>query len=179
MRLRSPDVSFIDRILPFSPSPVQRRRAVLLLLVTLTACGSTQDVFVRERVADSCEESWPVCDQIVGCLLGNRSFREGRFPGTVRFGVTLPEPSIVRVNFLLEAPRSEGEETVLTFFEDGCRDRTRLAVPGRTFVGEAEQFGTFSREAELFAEGEHLIEITSDAQTDYLLKVDVIPKRGE
>lgn len=142
-------------------------------------CGSAREDFVRGRVLSACAESWPVCDAQVGCLLGNTSFTEGRFPGSARFGVVLREPSTVRLTVLLEDVRSEGTAAVLTFHEDGCRDRQRLEFDGRLFVGEAERLGTFSREVDLFGEGEHLIELSSDAQASYVLKVEVLPKRGE
>ncbi len=143
----------------------------------LAACGDVRSEFLENRVPDSCDGSWPVCDTVAGCVLGNHSYREGRFPGRTQFVVRLSEPSVVRVSFLLEQVSASGEQTVITFHEDGCRARIREELSGRAFVGDAERQGWTSREATLQGVGDHLIELESDAQARYLVKVDVEPTR--
>ncbi|MBX5483326.1 MAG: hypothetical protein IRZ16_16010 [Myxococcaceae bacterium] len=143
----------------------------------MSGCGSRRSDFVQARVEDTCDESWPVCDTISGCILGAETYRSGRFPGEGRFAVRLAEPSEVTVSFFLEDVVSSGEQTSITFYEDGCRGRVREEIQGRTFVGEAERFTAVSRSARLTGVGDHLIEYASDAQADYLVKVDVVPVR--
>lgn len=118
-----------------------------------------------------------MCAEISGCLLGDKSFIEGRFPAKRQLVVQLFEPSKVTVTFLLEEVTAAGDETSLTFFEERCRSRVRVPISGRTFVGESEQIGTVKRSAELTGEGDHLLEVESDARARYLLKVDVVPLR--
>jgi hypothetical protein len=141
-------------------------------------CSGGKGQFVEGRVLDRCGETWPVCSQIAGCLLGGESYLEGRLPGEVRFIVQVPEPSKVRVSLYIEDASAAGEETALHFYEDRCRSRVREAVSGRAFLGEAEQFGEFTREALLTGLGDHLVELISDAQVRYALKVEVNPTRG-
>lgn len=152
-------------------------RLTLLGVLAIAGCGDRRSDFVGTRVEDVCDESWPVCDVVSGCILGSETYRSGRFPGTGRFVVRIAEPSVVKVSFFLEQVAAAGEQTVITWYEDACRARIRQEVSGRTFVGEAERFNAVAREAELNAEGDHLIEYESDAQADFLVKVDVTPKR--
>ncbi len=151
----------------------------VLLLVGIIGCSGGKSQFVSGRVLDRCDETWPVCNQIAGCLIGSESYLEGRLPGEVRFIVQVPEPSKVNVSFFVESASAAGDETAINFYEDRCRSRVRESVTGKKFLGEAEQFGVFSREALLTGLGDHLIEIISDAQVRYSLKVDVTPTRGQ
>ncbi len=167
-------------ILACCPPTVQRLVALAALGValTLTGCGGRREAFIGARVEEQCNAPVPVCDQVVGCLIGTRSYVEGRLPGTGRFSLILAEPSDVKVQVFLDEVQAAGDETALTLHEDRCRSRVREAVDGRVFVGEAEELGMFSRTVELFGVGEHLLELQSDAQAQYVLKVDVVPKRG-
>ena len=149
----------------------------LLLFGLAAGCGDARGDFVQGRAQDSCDEAWPVCAEVAGCVLGNQSYRAGRFPGETRFAIHLEEPSLVRVSFFLEDVGAAGEETVITLYEDGCRARVREAISGRTFVGEAERNGVVYREATLTGAGDYLIELQSDAQARFLVKVDVTPTR--
>lgn len=153
------------------------RALAVFALLAGAGCGDRRADFLQGRVEDACNEAWPVCDTVAGCILGPESYREGRFPGDARFIVRLAEPSIVRVSFFLEEVGAAGALTVITFHEDGCRARIREELGGRTFVGEAERFGFVGREAQLNGVGDHLISLESDAQARYLVKVDVTPVR--
>ncbi len=142
-----------------------------------SSCGSLQEEFIGVRVLDACNGNWPVCDTTVGCMVGDRSYVQGRFPGTARVAYQLFEPSTVTVSFLLSEIAGSGDETTIHFYEDQCRSRVRTAVPGRTFVGEAQQVGLVHRETDLSGIGDHLLEVISDARARYLMKVDVVPLR--
>lgn len=151
--------------------------APLLCALALASCGSPREQFIAGRVLDRCDSGWPVCDRLAGCLLGDSSYLEGKFPGRATLAVQLFEPSTVRLSFYLEEVSSAGEETALNFFEDRCRSRTRVTISGRTFLGEAAQQGVVFREADLSGVGDHLIELQSDARVSYLAKLEVLPKR--
>jgi hypothetical protein len=150
---------------------------VVLSCVALGACQGVEPQFIGLRVKDACDGTWPICSTTVGCLVGDRSYVEGRFPGTAKVALQLFEPSTVVASFLLSELSGSGEETVVTFYEDRCRSRIRTPITGRTFIGEAQQRGSISREADLSGIGDHLIEVNSDARVHYLMKVDVVPLR--
>ena len=158
-----------------------RSLAHLLCLVAVNAllagCGGKREDFLSTRVPDTCTQQWPICDKIAGCLLGDQSYIEGRFPGNRLIGVQVFEPSTVTVSFQLEDVGASGDETAINFFEDRCRSRTRITIVGRTFLGENDKIGFVSRSADLSGIGDHLIEFSSDAHAHYLMTVRVLPIR--
>jgi hypothetical protein len=159
---------------PFRPS-VLAQAAVLVAF--FSGCIDEKSQFIFGRVSDRCNTEWPICDTIAGCLLGDSSYIEGKFPTSGKVAVQLFEPSTVTVSFYLENVAGAGEEAAINFFEDRCRSRVRIAVQGKTFVGEAEQSGFVKRSADLSGIGDHLIEYTADARLQFLMKVDVLPLR--
>ncbi len=164
----------------FAPVQGARRWAALMLVsASLSGCGNQREEFLTGRVLDECDSQWPVCDRIAGCLLGDSSYVEGKFPGSGLLAVQGFEPSTGRLFFFLEKTAAAGTETVINFYEDRCRARVRQSITGRTFVGEAEKVGWVRREAALSGVGDHLIEFESDARTGYLAKVEVAPTRLE
>ncbi|MFL5343796.1 MAG: hypothetical protein ACJ8AT_03345 [Hyalangium sp.] len=152
-------------------------RAALVLGLG-AGCGGGRSDFIGARAKDTCDAQWPVCSNVAGCILGQESYVEGRLPGQGQFIVQLPEASTVRVHFYLEEAVAAGEETVVTFYEEGCRQRIRQSVNGRTALDSAEKLGEFTREADLTGVGDHLVEFESDMQARYVLKVEVQPLRN-
>jgi hypothetical protein len=154
-------------------------QAVLLVAipVVLSGCLDPRGQFIYGRVSDQCNTEWPICDTIAGCLLGDTSYIEGKFPTMGRVAVQLFEPSTVTVSFYLENVAGAGTETDLYFNEDRCRSKIPITIEGRTFVGEDENQGFVSRSADLSGVGDHLIEYQSDARLDFLMKIDVLPLR--
>lgn len=146
-------------------------------VLALLGCSSTEEEFIGSRVEDACDGTWPVCATTAGCILGDRSYVSGRFPGTAKGVVQLFEPSEVTASLLLTEMASTGDETVFSFFEDRCRARIREAVTGKVLMDEAARTGIVTRSADLTGIGDHLVEITSDARMSYFLKVDVLPVR--
>lgn len=149
----------------------------LAAVALLSGCQGIREQFLGPRIADDCDGSWNVCATTVGCILGDRSYVEGRFPGSQRVAIKLFEPSEVTVGLQLFDTAGSGEETVINFFETQCASRVRVPLTGRALFGENEKLGWVSRSAELSGIGDHLIEVTSDARTRYLFKIDVLPLR--
>jgi hypothetical protein len=148
-----------------------------LVALLLTGCGSVREDFLGSRIQDACGGEWPICSTTVGCILGDRSYVEGRFPGTNKVALKVFEPSEVTVSFLLSETAGAGVQTVVNFYETSCSSRVRTVITGRTFIGESEQVGFVKRSAELSEAGDHLIEVESDARTKYVMKLDVLPLR--
>lgn len=160
------------------PRSTQVIMVTVVALVLSAGCGGGRADFIGSRAKDVCDAEWPVCSKVAGCILGEESYTEGRLPGKGQFIVQLPEASTVRVRFFLEDVVAAGEETVVTFQEEGCRARIRESVSGRTALDSAEKLGEFSREADLTGVGDHLVEFESDMQARYVLKVEVLPLRN-
>jgi hypothetical protein len=147
------------------------------VFVAFTACGGPKQDFIGTRIEDTCDQQWPICSTIAGCMLGDRSYKEGRFPNSGKIIVQLFEPSEVTVSFFIEEMGGSGTETVMNFYEDRCRNRVQVIVTGKEFVGEVEKVGALIRRADLTGTGDHLVEFTSDARAKYTAKVDVLPLR--
>jgi hypothetical protein len=156
---------------------LQRVVCVAFLVSALSGCGSVREQFIGTRVEDQCDGEWPICRTTVGCIVGDRSYVEGRFPGQNKLAVQLFEPSTVTLSFYISEVAGTGEETRINFYESECASRIRRVLSGRSLIGESETRGFVSREADLSDVGDHLIEFESDARARYLVKVDVLPLR--
>ncbi len=154
-----------------------RRGVVGLLVVGLAGCGGVREQFLGTRVEDRCDGEWRVCQTTVGCIVGDRSYVQGRFPGPNKLMVQLFEPSTVRLSFFLSEIAGTGDETRINFHEGACRSRVRRVLSGRALIDESERTGMTTREADLSDLGDHLIEFESDARARYLVKLDVVPLR--
>src|SRR5260370_42569479 len=151
---------------------------ILLLVISALGCGR-KDQFIEGRVKDSCDRNWPICSQIAGCLLGTPSYIEGRLPGSTQFIVQLAEPSTVRVHVFIEDVRAVGQQTSISFFETGCRDRGRQEATGAAFVGESDPLGDLLREPDLFGLCDSLDNFTSDPDGRYTLTLAVHARRRQ
>jgi hypothetical protein len=158
---------------------VYPRVIVALLAATMVwGCDSEGD-FIGSRVLEDCNQSWPVCDLVAGCVIGNESYVQGRLPGTLRVIVRLDEPSNVSVALFLKDTTGAGTQAVFTFYEAGCTARTRVEMTGDVFVKENEDLGFVARSQDLTTLGDHRVEFTSDVQARYDFKLDVTPLRLE
>jgi len=142
-------------------------------------CGGAKQDFISGLAFDSCNQAWPICDQVAGCIMSPQTYTEGRLPGGSELIVKIDEPSTVRVHMYLENVRAAGNQTALDFYETGCVNRIRDSVTGNAFVSEFDQTGDFVREADLLGIGDHLIQLSSDTECNYTLKLEVIPKRTQ
>lgn len=166
----------MKRSLPIPPRPFQRPAAfAVLVLVWLCGCSSGRDDFIGARVKDSCNGSWPVCNQTASCFIGNESYIEGRFPGQGKIIVRLDEPSEVKVSFYFDDITAVGTLTSIVWYETGCKASIRADVDGKTVAAESNSTGVFERSENLLDQDEHLISFKSDLEATYLMKVEVIP----
>jgi hypothetical protein len=151
--------------------------AALLGLVALTGCGNRGQDFVGNRALDNCNASWPVCSSVVGCVMGSSNYIQGHFPGTPSFIVQIAEPSTVAISVFVKNVSVSGNETGISWYEGGCRQRIRQSSTGQDFVAETEKLGFYERDANLLDTGDHLIAVDSDSVADYFILVDAVPKR--
>lgn len=146
-------------------------------LFVLAGCEDKITAFDSGRVEDQCDQSWPVCDLIAGCILGNESYTTGRFPGTQRVVIRIAEASQVKTSFVLEDVAAAGTQLLITYYESGCTDRTRITLTGDAAIQENDKIGYIERSSNLTGLGDHRIEFTADLEAQYHFKVDVTPLR--
>lgn len=151
-----------------------------LVALALAGCGGTKEAFIGARSRDACNQTWPVCDRVVGCILGAQTYVTGRFPSEGSFLVRLAEPSQVTVGIFVEGVAGTGtDDAYIHWWENGCARRIRQSISATAFIAEVERSGYFERSADLVEAGDHLIEFSADAQASYTVKVDVVLKRDQ
>jgi len=157
---------------------VRTAALALAAAAALCACGGTKEEFLGPRSRDACDQTWPVCDRVVGCIVGGQTYVTGRFPSEGRFMVRLAEASRVTVGIYIEGLAGTGtQDAFIHWWEDGCTRRIRASASAEDFVSEADKTGYFSRSADLTGVGDHLIEFSADAQATYYVKADVVVLR--
>ena len=156
-----------------------RHMLAVSVAVLALGCGGAKQDFISGLAFDSCNQAWPICDQVAGCIMSPQTYTEGRLPGGTKLIVKIDEPSTVRVHMYLENVRAAGNQTSLDFYETGCVNRVRTTATGNAFVSEFDQTGDFVEEADLLGTGDHLIELSSDTECIYTLKLEVIAKRTQ
>ena len=164
---------FFTRLRGIVPSAI----VAAMWVASLSGCDDKVSAFIGGRVEEQCNQSWPVCDLIAGCILGNETYTTGRFPGTKRVIIRLAEASQVTTSFILEDVTAAGTQLTITFYESGCTDRTRVQMTGETAVQENETVGYIARSSNLVGLGDHRLEFNADLQARYHFKVDVTPLR--
>lgn len=154
--------------------------AAAVAAALLCGCGGTKEDFLGFRSRDACDQTWPVCDRVVGCILGGQTYITGRFPARGQFMVRLAEASKVTVGMFVEGVAGTGtQDAYIHWWEDGCVKRIRESVGATAFVALLERDGVFERSADLVGVGDHLIEFSADAQATFYVKVEVVALRDE
>lgn len=159
-----------------------RRVAILFAAAALAGCnGSPEDLFIGDRIPDSCGSNWPVCQTFAGCRLDDGSYVQGSLPGTRKFIVHTSGPATIQVDMLVENAQAQGTKADITFFEPACAGQYLVQTDGQTFFAESQnQAGTpFSRSHDVSLAGDHLVLLDIDATATYLLKVTVTEKNPD
>lgn len=150
-----------------------RVAAIAAAALALAGCIDAEAVFTSGRLREPCNGSWPVCTTTAGCVVGNAYFLDGRFPGTRRMIIKTESRATVAIVVTLRSEGATGEETRFLWNETGCGTAFTVTVDGRDFFKEFDALGEFRRSKDLARPGDHLIEVSSDATADYLLKLEV------
>ena len=135
----------------------------------------SEDLFTDSRNLLPCTGTLPVCSTNGGCVLDGITYAHGNFAqgGTKRVVVRTTVPSEIEVALFFRTETSPGTDTEVSWWEVGCRDRFSASSGGADVFAEAGPGRVWSRKQQVFTNGDHLIEVFSDAQAEYLLKVTV------
>lgn len=149
-------------------------RVSLLGLFVLTGCGlGAEDNFTRGLDRDRCEGTFPICSTAAGCVMGRGRYLEGRFPGTREFIVPAPEESFITVQIFFRTQLATGESTRILWNEPGCVDTYEWDSEGQDIFLQAGNDKVLEQTRQVFFEGDHLIEVSSDALAEYFIAVEV------
>jgi hypothetical protein len=129
--------------------------------------------FATGRDESICDGTVPVCASAGGCVLDEDHFLKGEFPGLRRFIVRTTREAEISITVFFEEARAPGADTNIYIYESGCVERFAYETAGRDIFREAGPDMEFTWSARVYQEGDHLVEVNSDALTAYLMKVDV------
>lgn len=149
---------------------------VFLLGLLASSCLTAEEEFVQDRLLNMCDEAYYICRVTAQCVLDTKHYVESKFPGELRFVVLTKEPNeTVRVRILLSTQEAPGTEILLQIYEPNC---TLDPAKGREHMEDVDIFEEAGDDKvmifELTAEneGEHLVEVFSDASSEFLLVID-------
>jgi hypothetical protein len=161
--------------------------AYALLGVTLIAgcgLGNPEGNFISGRDEMLCSDVLPQCQgKAGGCVLDENHYITGAFPGTRKFLVETSQGDwIIKVLVFIEDRLSPGSETEVHWYEPGCKDHYKYQLTtDSTSAGDLfEQAGktqVFAKEHVVTEDGDHLIEVYSDATCRYAIRVELRKKQ--
>jgi hypothetical protein len=146
-------------------------------LCLCAACGAAEDDFTSGRALVSCGANIPVCATFAGCVLDGTNYTSGSFAqgGTRRAIVRTTGAANLKVSLFFQSESSPGTDTEVGYSEVGCSARYSMDNGGTDIFAEAGADRVWSRTQQVSTAGDHLVEVFSDAQADYLLEVSVLP----
>lgn len=149
------------------------------LLLALGGCGlGAEGNFTQGLSRDRCDGTFPVCQTTAGCTMGLGRYVEGRFPGERKFIVPAPEESLINVRIFFKTEIATGIDTEILWHEPGCFDTYQYLSEGRDIFLEAGNDQVFEQSHQVFLDGDHLVEIFSDAIAEYIVAVEVDTAAG-
>lgn len=162
-----------------------RSMLILAAALSMPSCGyggdsnTCEDVqaclndFLAGAEQDACMSNVPVCQTTAGCAMDETKYIQGHFPGFINFAVTTPADTTIVVKMFFETCNHPGEATEIDWYEPGCSESYAYESLGADVCAVAGEDRVFEQEQAVLEEGAHLVEIYSDATTDYYLRVEL------
>jgi hypothetical protein len=147
-----------------------------LVALALVGCGfGSEGAFIGPRALDSCDLEIPVCNTTAGCkLVEEDRYLEGVFPGQRAIIVPTAGEATIRVEVYWRSQLGPGADTEIIWHEPACVDAFRFESQGANIFDDSNEQGIFVKQQKVFREGEHLVEIRSDATAEYLIRTSVL-----
>jgi hypothetical protein len=137
--------------------------------------ASEQDASVGEKTIEVCDKGYAICGQMAGCVLPEDKYLEGLFPGARRWIVeTKGDDITLTVNLYFDEMIAPGTELVIQAYEPDCTLNKELSshhLEDIDLFAEAGADHAMSFALQAARAGEHLIELYSDAESDYRITV--------
>ncbi|MFH1810115.1 MAG: hypothetical protein ABIJ09_15315 [Pseudomonadota bacterium] len=154
---------------------MKRIVVVSCVLGLLAACSlSSEDGFIQGARKDPCDNAIPVCSYTAGCrLVENENYIEAAFPGFLSFIVPTAGEAEISVIFYFRDQAAPGSDTEIIWYEPGCRDQYSHYLPGIDLFRQVGNDRLWTVVGTVYQEGDHMIEIRSDASAEFLLKIEI------
>ena len=157
-----------------TPTPRISALAALAALVLCAGCIDDESIFTQGRLENLCNQSIPACATQAACVLGNKDFYRGQFPGGLRIIVRseLDQAALI-VRFLLTEQLFPGTEILVQARTVDCGDVVEEHPQDIDLFELAGQDRTLDFELDFPGKGDHLVEIFSDMSAEYLMTTTV------
>jgi hypothetical protein len=139
--------------------------------IRLVEQPSVED-FIAGAVLDPCQDLWEVCMRTAGCILDENEYIEGDFPGEIGFAADVSSGETLVVKLFFSTREDPGTDLTATFYDNMCMSVISQS-PGGDLFEEAGLDWTLEISQGFNLDGLHLVEISSDATTDYYLRVEI------
>jgi len=149
--------------------------ASLILGFGALSCQTGAEAFVDDRLQSICDEAYQICSRPAGCVLDRDHYIEGAFPGARRFVVATESRDvkiIVRLYFKTEI--APGTQLLVRAYEPNCSvdvSKAEVVMENVDIFKKAGDDRFLEFELEVAEVGEHLVELASDASTEYIIVV--------
>ncbi len=143
-------------------------------LCLFLGCGfGAEGNFTAGLSEDRCEDTFPICQTTAGCTMGTGRYVSGSFPGAREFIVPAPAEATIKLSIFFKSQMATGANTDIRFHEPGCFDTYQFLSDGRDIFLQAGNDRVFETTQQIFLDGDHLVEVFSDAVAEYILKIEV------
>ncbi len=152
---------------------MKNRLPLFLVLAVLVSCRTAEEEFIGDRLLKICNDSYILCNFPTGCVLNGDHYVKGSFPGVRRVVVESDDRDAeFSVRLFLKNMKGSGTEMLVQLYEPDCTVNTengRVHLEDVDIFDKAGDDRTLMFELGVEGEGEHVLEIYSDASTAYLL----------
>ncbi len=150
---------------------------LLALAATSASCSlSSEDTFTQGAKKDPCDNAIPVCSYTAGCrMIEGENYIEGTFPGYRSFIVPTSGEASIAVIFYFRSQEAPGSDTEIVWYEPGCRDSVNHYLEGIDLFRQVGSDRQWTVVGAVYQEGDHLVEIRSDAAAEFMVKIEVSP----
>ncbi len=157
---------------------VQLRTVAILSALVLTG-GCTSDpesAFIQGRTLDECTEDIPVCSTVADCILNTSNYISATFAGgpARNYIVTTQGAAEISLDLFFENETSPGSDTEITWYEASCSSSATWQSDGADLFNAAGPARVWSTTHQFTTGGDHLIQVVSDIQASYLLRIDIL-----
>ena len=146
---------------------------LLLIAATVSSCQSGAEAFVDDRLLSICDEAYQICGLPAGCVLDRDHYIEGVFPGSRRFVVVTESRDVkITVRLYFESQVAPGTQLLIHALEPTCtvdKANAETVWENDDIFEKAGSDRMLEFKMEVADEGEHLVELSSDAAAEYLL----------
>jgi hypothetical protein len=153
-------------------------RALALAAVSIaivSGCVTAEDRFIQGRKEILCLTEFPVCDSIAGCELNREVYVSTAFPGEHQFLFRTAEADvIVEVGVFFRERNFPGTEVITRLHTPDCGNYDEDTTHSDDTFQEAGDDRTLTFELDAGGEGDHLLQVFSDASATALVRAEIV-----